>query len=413
MQMNAISLAESVGESSVVGLPVALGPVAIALVAIGFAAVLRRLGVAGAALLAGLTAGVLFGPGVMGRVAPDLTVRILDGDPAPLRELIALERERGAMNVALASPGLAGADASAAAGDLDERIARASAAWERTREAHRAPMRVAVMGLAALVLLGSGGATAVRSPIRRHHRAEALLLALWSGAASVGLSVVVMWLWGFAPLGPESLGLAAAASCGAFALTWDDRRAARSVSWGAAALIEQASRMATALAVALLVAATLAADAPRMRWLAWAALPCLPIGWMLRPRMAAFVDRLALPALTALCMLEVEPFRDLRIGLTLVLYLLLEDARWLGAWLGHWSTGRATPVGAMVLALAGMSVEPLIVALAALGLVTGTHPSWLAGSLLVAATAIALLAKVRAAASRRLLSADAELSVAE
>ena len=33
MQMNAISLAESVGESSVVGLPVALGPVAIALVA--------------------------------------------------------------------------------------------------------------------------------------------------------------------------------------------------------------------------------------------------------------------------------------------------------------------------------------------------------------------------------------------
>ncbi len=413
MQMNAISLAESVGESSVVGLPVALGPAVIALLAVGLAAVLRRLGVAGAALLAGLTAGVLCGPGVMGRVAPELTVRILDGDPARLRELIALERERGAMSVALAAPALAGADASAAAGDLDERIAKASVAWERTREAHRAPLRVAILGLAALVLLGSGGASAVRSPIRRHHRAEALLLALWSGSASVGLSVAVMWLWGFAPLGPESLGLAAAASCGACGLTREDRRAARSVSWGAAALIEQSSRMATVMAAALLVAAMLAGGALRMPWLAWAALACLPVGWLLRPRMAPFVDRLVVPALMALCMLEVEPFRDLRIGLTLILYLVLEDARWLGAWLGHWSAGRATPVGAMALALAGMSVEPLVVAFAALGLVTGSHPSWLAGSLLAAATTMALLAKVRAAASRRLLSADAALTAAE
>lgn len=409
LQMLAPSLDTFALQFAFLGRPFPVGVASLAIVAlaaIALAALLRRMRVPGAAIVAGVAIGVAMGPGVMGRVAPELTVRILDGNPAILNELVALRRERAAMQLALTAPSAAGVDASEARDELDARVAEADLAWQRERLIHRGPLHAAMIGLAALLLLASGGATSVRAPVRQHHLGWAILSAVWTVAISVPLMMLVLWRIGLPLAGAPALGAAAIACCGAWCVTREQRRVAHSAVAEGAALVEHANRWASAAACAFLVASLLVAEDARMIALAMVAIACLPIGWAVRPTLTALAERSILPALTALCMVTVEPYLDIAVGLTVVLYLLVENGRWVGMWLSHWSAGYTTALGGMRLALAGMSVEPMIVALVALGAATGAFPSWMVGSMLLAATTVALLTKARDGAAWRLAEMD-------
>jgi hypothetical protein len=143
-----------------------------------------------------------------------------------------------------------------------------------------------------------------------------------------------------------------------------------------------------------------------------------------RVRLEKFAEHIALPALVALSLLNVEPFRDWMTGTVIVAYLIAEDGRWLGAWIGHWTAGRgAGPVGgrgsapkwglgAMRLTLAGLSVAPTMAVLTAVGFALHVIEPWQAFAALLAATAIAVLTTARSRVARHLADAEADLASA-
>lgn len=376
-----------------------LGLVVVALAAIGVAWLLRRGGVTGAPLLAGLVVGVALGPGVAGRIAPELWTRAFRGPHETLSAHRANQREAGSLAFALGSPQALGSDASATIAELDAKLAASATAWEIAQRDHRFARDVALACLAALVLIASGGATAVRAPVRGHQRAEALLHAMWWCAGGAVGAVALLALVGRPLLGGSSLVVLAASCCGPWRIGREERRIAQSVAPEGAALLEHSGRIASS-AAAIAVAAMPFVIGSRP----WAALAilALPIGWLVRAPIAAAVERAALPGLVAILLLAVEPFRDVAPLLAVGMYVVLEDARWLGGWLGLRLSGRAAGAGAAQASFAGLSVEPMIVAFAGIGAVAGALPNDLLASLVLGATAMAVLAKIRCTVARRL-----------
>ncbi len=374
--------------------------------AVGAAEGLRRLRCPGASLLGGLCAGLLLGPGLFGRIAPDLHIAMFEGDRKLLAAVEVIDRERAALTFVTGVPQAHGASTTEAEADIDARRVLAIDAWERERAQHRRPLLIAMIVAAATVLAASGATTGVRSPVRRHHRVEALLNAAWSTAVPIALVALLVWWRGTSVFDPSSLLLAGAMACGAWCVTREDRRIARSVVWGGAALIEQIARWCSVIALPLLCVALLRGAEPTWAIASIAALFCLPLGWTVRVPVTAIAQRAALPFLVAMSMLEIEPFRDLALGLAIVFYLIAEDGRWLGGWLGHWSSGRASGFGALRLTLAGLTVGPMIVVVVGLGRATAILDPKDGFSLLIAATAIAMLSKVRGRAAQDLANAE-------
>lgn len=372
--------------------------VVVAGAAVLVAAALRRLGLAGAAVVGGVAAGVLLGPGVAGRLAPETWTRTFEGPPELLTELRGATSEREALHLALGQPAMAGVDATEALKEVEPRFERATLAWEEARAEHRRPLGWALLAASALTFLAAGAACAVRAPVRSVQRAEALLHATWWCAAAVAATALVTWIRGEPLGGPESLVIAAAACCGPWAIGREDRRIVREALPRGDALLEHSGRIASTVALGL-AAAVVAMAWHRLgateRILACATLAALPVGWALRPRLIAFVECGALPALAALACLAVEPFRDLDPLLAVVLYLLLEDARWTGGWLGLRLSDRAAANEATRAALGALAVDPMILAFVGLGLAAGVLTPVVAASMVAGATIIAVLAKAR------------------
>lgn len=415
---SAIPEPASLAASALLSLPFAWSVVT-ALAAIAIAALLRRLGVSGSAIVAGLLAGILLGPGVVGRIAPEFGTAALAGTPTILESLRAIEREEAAFGLARGAPMMSGADTSALEEDLAARRAAAEEAWSAERERHAHARDLAVLVLAACVLFGSASSSSVRRPFRPKQTGEALLLAAWSILPVIALVALTLHLFGVSPLGPSALALGGAVVAGSWGLSRCDRRIARGVARDGAALVEQAARAASAVAIALTLVAIFTEQDMRLGHAAAIALACLPLGWCTlrsaRPAVAALVERTALPALVSIAMLSIEPYLDLGasgLWIALILYLLIEDGRWVGASLAHWSAGRAGALGSMRLAIAGMASEPTTVALVGVGSATGILPAWLAAPALLAATGSAILAKPRAAAAERLASLESEIAAA-
>ncbi len=425
-----VPFASFIADTAVHTAPALLAPpvgwsLATALVAVALAALLRRLRLPGGAIaagaLAGLLAGLLLGPGVLGRVLPEFGTAALAGDPAILAPLRAVEREEAALGLARGAPTTIGADASDIEADLAARRTEAEAAWAAERERHAAARGLLALLLAATLLAASASASSVRAPMRRAQTGEALLLAAWSTLPVLALLALSLHLFGVEPLAPASLALAGAVIAGSFGLARDDRRVAQSVTPGGGALVEQAARWASAAAIGLVLVACVLAPDGRFAFGAALALACLPLGWLAGRTalpLASLGCRVALPALTAIAFLGVEPFRDIGgqgLWIALILYLLIEDGRWVGASIGHWIAGRGTAgsagiLSSMRLAIAGMASEPIAIALLGVGAATGILPAWLVGPALLAATGSALLAKLRASAADRLASAEAEIA---
>jgi hypothetical protein len=399
---------------------------ATALAAIALAAILRRLRIAGGAiaagLLAGLIAGIVLGPGVLGRVAPAFGTAALAGNPTILEALRAVEREEATLGFVRGAPVMIGADASELESDLAVRRAEAEAAWSAERERHASARGLLALAFAGLVLAGSAGASSIRKPFRYSHIGESVMLAAWSILPVVTLLGLTLWLFGIDPFAPASIALGGAVIAGSWGLTRSDRRIARGVTRDGGALVEQGARWASAVASSMTIVAMALAATERLAPVAVAlvALACLPLGWLAgslvrasrAASLPALVVRTALPALVAMMMLTIEPFRDIGgrgLWLALILYLLIEDGRWVGASIAHWAARRAGALGSMRLAIAGMASEPMVAALVGVGWASGILPGWLTGPALLAATGSALLANLRASAADRLASAESEI----
>jgi hypothetical protein len=387
----------------VTGMPLLLvGLIAVVGAAVALAALLRRSGVAGAALPAGVLAGLLLGPGVAGRLAPELWTATFEGPPEQLQAVIHAARERDALLFATSASGATETGPPDALEALEKRWAEADAAWARARSVHRSPIAIAFLLLAGMVFLASGGATAVRAPIRRHQRTEAIVHALWWSAAGIGGAALLLWINGDALLTPGSFLICAASCCGPWCIGREDRRIAREVANEGAPLLEHSGRIASTAAIALATIAILLWNGNSAVVGCLIALACLPIGWIFPLRLATIADRFALPALTGLVFLSIEPFQDLSILLALGMYIVLEDARWFGGWIGLLVSDRAGTTGAARATLAALTVEPLIVAFVALGTASTAIRPELAGAALVGATGIAVLTKARRRAAIRL-----------
>ncbi|MBL9120701.1 MAG: hypothetical protein JNL80_12400 [Phycisphaerae bacterium] len=372
-----------------------LGLLAVAGIAVISAECLRRIGLSGAPMAAGVLVGILLGPGVAGRIIPDRWTSTFEGPPTLLAAATAASRERDALLFALGDPSVIGADSSEALATLERAAREADAAWSLARERHRNAGGFVLLGLAAIVLLASGGATSVRAPVRRHQRTEAFVHALWWCAAGVGGAALLLWVRGDALLTTGSCLIGAAACCGPWCIGREDRLLAEGVVPEGGPLLEQSGRIANILALTLAAAALLLREELPHRAACLIVLCLLPIGWLVRMRLASVAERVALPALVAILCLSVEPFRDIGFLLPLAMYVVLEDARWIGGWIGLRLSERAGLTDAARITFASLTVEPLIVVFVAVGTVTGSLSPELAGSALLGATGIAILSKAR------------------
>jgi hypothetical protein len=388
----------------------AIGLLIVSVAAIVAAKLCRRAGVAGAAVLGGLVAGVVLGPGVVGRIAPTTWVQTFVGPSDVLAAVTETMHERAALEFALATPSAAGANARDALAAIDERRSAADRAWDDARRDRQAPLHLLLACLAACVLLASGGASAVRAPVRRHQIAEALLHAAWWSVAGIAGAAAVQWLRGEPLLTVRSCVLAAASCCGPWCIGRDDRRLVQGAFRESGALLEHSGRIATTVAILLVGAAALIQPWTWHRALVAVPLVCLPLGWMVRVPVARVAERVALPSLTALLVLYVEPFSDIRPLLALALYVALEDARWLGGWLGLRLSGRAAAGPAARASFAALTVEPMIVAFVALGTLLGDMPPGLTLATLLAASAIAASANARRLVAQRMWGDAADMA---
>ncbi len=393
-----------------------IGIILVGAVASAASRMLRAVRSPGASLLGGLCAGILLGPGVFGRAAPAAHIALFEGDRSILAQFESSDREHRAALLASTAPQAAGAPMDALVAELATQRDVALEAWNTERERHRALIVLAILMTGAIVLLAAGAASSVRGPARRHQLTESMLNAAWSTSVPFGLTMLALQLGGVPLLAPSSLMLACSMSCGAWCVSRSDRAIARAVVWGGAALVEQSARWASAFVLPIACAALLMSAPLPLACAGVVTLCCLPLGWFVRVRLVRFADHVALPALVALSLLNIEPFHDWMTGFVIIAYVIAEDGRWLGGWIGHWTAGgagrSAGKLSAMRLTFAGLSVAPTMAVLTAVGFALGVLDPRQAFAALLAATAVAVLTNARSSAARRLALAEAELASA-
>ncbi len=174
---------------------------------------------AGAAALGGAVAGILVGPSVLGRAAPDLHDVLLRGGVAEERALARTEaltsarRDAHALEMTeLAKTGVSGVageeHAVALAAELaarDDRRSAEMAALSAAREATRHDVRALIWLLALVAVLCAPCAALGRA---RRDDTPALALAVLLGAGTAALAAAVFFDLG--PVGSAGVGLAAA-----------------------------------------------------------------------------------------------------------------------------------------------------------------------------------------------------------
>jgi hypothetical protein len=412
---------------------IVLGTLLVACLAVGAGAWLRRLGVPGAAAVGGLLVGLLLGPGGFGRTHPEWQVAIFEGDPAVLEAIAIVDREEAALAFAAAQPSSIGASTSDALAELEARRAAAVEAWREERERHRLPLSLATLAAAAFLLFAGGCASAVRGPMRRHQSSEALLQAAWLVLVPCAATLATLAIAGREFLAPSSLAMLAIVSVGAWAVERGDRRIAGDATREGPSLLEAANRWATAAGLLVFAAAVGVSffhdapplDADRRALLAGLAVVALaaPLGWWaaqrigtgtaaalrLRGRVAGGAEFIALPCAIAWGLLWIEPFAHAGILLSIAIYVIAEDVRWVAGCVGHWTIGRERGLRALRLALAGLSLAPTMAALSAAAIATGVLEPTDALALFVAATVIALLTNYRRSAADELADLEQEL----
>lgn len=374
------------------------GVVTLFAVSFGLAWLLRRAGLPGAAAVGGVAAGLVLGPGVLGRMAPQAHDRLFGG--APVERAAWREAER-AVEATLFVAGSAEVDPAAAGSQIDALSAEADARradWMAAVETARRPFALLAIALAAVLFLIVGATRASGSDADGGGWGSGLLLGAWNAALPAALAAVGLRWLGEPAWSPTMWAVMAAMAAGAWPLDRDERSIARQAAFGGEPAVRTAGLLASAVAVGLLGAASLGA-APAMN--AFAALAVsLGIGVTLGrffpgERWSARGIALLVPPLAALATLRIEPFLDVRWGLLILLALIADDGRWLGGMIGSWLPGGVSASRAMGLGLVAVSAGPAMLAITAVAIATGSLSPAAAAGLLAGAILIEVLAPAR------------------
>jgi hypothetical protein len=369
----------------------------------------------GAPILGGLLVGMLIGPTVGGRLWPSQFEHALRGDHSheSARQRMMM-RQQGELVIA-ARDALAPSELLS----IRERHARElavvdlqiqDAVWD-----HQQSLRLMVLIIAAIVLGSSG-----LSPVPKMADTQP-----WIHSAAVGFGAALLpaalaftacrfwWDLGLA----ESAMVAAALSIGPWVLTDADRLAADDAEVGGARMMQTAGRMASALAIGAAFAAIVLHFGQRDAWLI---LPLLfmPAGWLafrscggraftlIARRLNEFV---LIPALACSVVLGVDVLDSARFWPILVVVVISDDGRWMGAAAGALSLGGRDVLRTLRLVMGCVSAGPTQLAVTAVGVWTGIISPGLALALVLGSALIELTALWRRGLVDRILQVERDL----
>ncbi len=364
----------------------------------------------GSGLVGGIAAGILLGPTILGRSAPDAFERMFIGgehERAAYEDLTrAHERERAAaLEAAVADAALTRMSVRHGA----ERDA-AHARWRAAQWTHQRPIRSYTTAIIVLTLLGAG--------LRRVPRpgAPVSLLASgaigpWSAVVPGGIAFLVVWQWGRSA--EVAILAAAAVAVGPWMLSDTDRAVADAAESGGARTVERAGQIASIVTL-LVVGATYALSFPDRA--AWAlALLALPAGWLLPPvtgrtrEIDLALQCVLVPVLAACVAIKIEILTHFVLWLTIVFVLISGDGRWLGAFVGAMLAGGRGALRATRLVLGSMACGPTQLAITAVVVHTWAVPEDVGLALLVGAALMEVTAPARRRVAERLTEAEQEL----
>ncbi len=377
------------------------------LVPAGTAALLRWARCPGWPVVGGVIGGLVLGPTILGRTAPQLYEDLFVGGVEKRRQLDVL-RLYSLEHPRVEAPG----DEAGSTARTDP-IAQASDAWETAKWNHQRPLRGLAVAVVAATLLGAGLMRA-RGGQAPQPMVSPLTIGVWSAAFPGGLAFFAAgWLWS-EHLAEAAL-VAAAVAIGPWVLTPFDREAADQAEIGGARMMEHAGRLATAIGVTLTVGALwVLKGSAALVWGGWGgAVVAAPLSWVMRPlasRWAApLLEHVLLPALAAAVAVKIDLFSDFALWPIMILVLLSGDGRWLGAFLGAMVLGGRGSLRTMRLVMGAMAAGPHQLAVTAIAVHTWSIPGSLGLGLLLGAVFIETTAGFRRSMARRLAQTEEEV----
>jgi len=323
-----------------------VGLALLGVVAILFAWILRRSSLPGGALAAGLTggliAGVLLGPGVLGRAAPGLHESFFVGGAAQRVELEQAELE---LEGAVAALQATGVSESALREHLDKGAVELSIlqqALDQTKRDMRSVFDLGAMLVFGLILLTAPW----RSAGRPRADDEPLQSSILSGLSSLivaGAPAALLGVWTLGLGRAEALAFGVVIGIGAMCPGLRARivgGAGRRRSVDRAALV---AYIAGALVIAVLTISNLITALLALPLLALAIAMRLPASRRLKRSLKGFSSGALAPIIAAVAFVHFDPVAG---GATWAFWIAIAiavvfstDGRWLGGWLGWWSGG--------------------------------------------------------------------------
>lgn len=405
----------------------------VALVAVGVAGLMHRAGLPGAPLVAGLLVGVLAGPDVLGRAAPETFERSFRGGGEARERLERLERIETLGRAAAGEVEVEIEVFEIPSEDLSDTKAALRSEIERTESTRRRVPVAAVLACAVLLL-----ATSIRDGLgawRRcgARRSEALLLGAWVAVLPAGLGMALLHSTVVDAAAATSVDdwamlllIASAFAIGPWRLGGADADRASASEPGGADLVRASGLVATAMAFSAAAASA---------WLSESMLPALVLGsavvlgailgvvgnGSLRPAAApGAVETSADPStsrwrspswlvapMVAIAMLDIAPLRDFAWWPVLVAVILTADGRYLGAVIAGVMPGTRRGLRAMRLLMPLTVVGPTQTAVASVVSISGGMSPEFALALFIGAAIPEVTAPLRASTDRHLREAEA------
>jgi len=369
---------------------------------------------AGRCALAGLLAGMMLGPDVLGRAAPEFFERGWIGGMAERHELDAADRLHAAERMAAIAAGIP-------PDELDPVAARHAVQREelartlRERQAAVRSVRHHLIGSMVFMLLVLSTAPGGRAPAET--RLSVINIGLFSAAVPAGIAALILFAAGQPPA--VFLACAAPLAAGGIPRSRTDDDIGNRAEQSGAALIRSAGRAATLLAIPLAGAsAYLASDVSLSHLWPLLGAPAGALLALFRPARiaspaasaaAAALVPLLLGTIIATTLSVIAPRSHLHVGALIGLMLLTTDGRWIGALLGATIPGGRRTLPAMRLASGAMAAAPAQVAFAAVLWSTGLLLPAHALGLFAGGVLAELTAPLRRRAAGHLADAEEEI----
>lgn len=375
-------------------------------------AMLKSARMPGWAVMGGILAGLLLGPGVLGRILPAQFESLFVGGIEQRQDRDQRIRRHGADLLVARNSGAGEEYVMNLRQQYEQALAANEEVLAEARWNHQQPLRLFSTLIIALTLLGS--VTQLKAE-RDQRQGFFSPLSIGVGAALLpGMMafITTRWLWE-EPI-ETALLVGSALAIGPWALGVIDREAADQAEYGGAHMVQMAGRFATIIGLAGFgVSLWMAGGGGRTGGLVWGLpLLALPLSWLFRPVaapvMRRMVESILIPTLAALAMIKVEPILHFHIWMVLVMMILGGDGRWFGAFFGAMAPGGRRSMRTMRLILGMMSCGPTMLAIAVIGAHTNAIPENLTLALILGAGLIELTTSARRTMARRLIETEEE-----